>query len=192
MSLGESNLVVSEEGMKILYRTTLNMLMAISDDGLTVDNTSGNAQKAANSTLDASTARGILGGSVVRVVADGTVGPADDAATGVQAGIAGLAINDAAGNPFESASAVGSGKVPYVQGSGTVVAVDRYETADTAGSAIDWSASAGEALYASGNGLLTIAAGLTGGAAAVGATIVGIVLKAPTAADPQLVVQLRV
>ena len=40
----------------------------------------------------------------------------------------GLFINDAAGRPFESVSALGSGKAVFLDGSGTVGAVQFYET----------------------------------------------------------------
>jgi len=191
MPIGESNLVVSNAGMQVLYRGTQNSLGAIASDGLTKDNRSG-TQALANTTLSTSTSLGILAGMVVKVETDGTVGPADETNTGVQTGISGIALNDASGYSYESTSGAASEKVPYIHGTNTVVAVDVYETANTSGSALDYSAAGGFPVYASANGLLTIATGLTGGTAAAGATVVGIILQAPTSAEPTMVVQLRV
>jgi hypothetical protein len=192
MSWGQSNLVRPDSGAKILYRGTLNTYGNINATGLTVVNLAADAQAQANTTISTSTPNGILSGAVIAVTSAGTVGLANSTATGVQTGIVGIAVNNATGNVFESASAVGSGKVTYLHGTNSVIAVDKYETANTSGVAIDYSVSAGYPVYASQHGLLTIAAGLTGGAAGVGATIVGIVLDPPTATNPLLVVQLRI
>lgn len=192
MSWGQSNLVRPDSGAKILYRGTLNTYAAISATGLTVVNLAADNQAQANSTISSATPNGVLSGAVVKVSAAGTVGLANDTNTGVQVGIVGIAVNNAAGNAYESASGKGSGKITYLHGTGSVIAVDVYETADTSGSAIDYSTSAGLPVYASAHGLLTIAAGLTTGSAGVGATIVGIVIEPPTATNPLLVVQLRI
>jgi len=191
MPLGESNLVVSNAGMQVLYRGTQNTLGSIASNGLTKDNRSG-AQALANTTLNDGTSKGILGGSVVRVQSTGQVGSADDTNTGVQSGIVGIALNDATGYAYESMSGAASEKVPYIHGTNTVVAVDVYETADTSGSALDYSAANGANVYASANGLLTIEEGLSGGTAGAGATVVGVILQAPTSTEPLMVVQLRV
>ena len=66
----------------------------------------------------------------------------------------GLFINDAAGSPFENTPAVGSGKSPYVSGSGSVCEVDIWESADAAG-ALGISYTAGTLLWGSANGLVT-------------------------------------
>jgi len=188
---GQSNKIAPALELQPLYRGTLNSYCAISDEGLTVDNRSG-TQALANTTLNTATPDGILAGSVVRIVDAATVGPANDAATGVQVGIVGIAVRNAAGEAYESTSSVASGSITYLHGTGSVVEVPVYETADTAGTALDYSTAAGLPVYASANGLLTIAAGLTGGVAASGATIVGVIIEPPTASSPVMVVQLRV
>jgi len=66
----------------------------------------------------------------------------------------GLFINDAAGSPFENTPAVGSGKSPFVSGSGSVCEVDIFETGDSGG-ALGIAYAAGVLLYGSANGLLT-------------------------------------
>lgn len=174
--------------MKILYRGTLNAFSKVNEAGLTQDNRA-NAQALANTTLSSSTSRGILNGSVVAVIGAGVIGKATTASTG----IVGLAVNDAAGYPYESASAAGSGKVTYVHGSQTLVAVSIYETATFADAAvaINYSTAAGLPVYASQNGLLTIASGVDA-ALIADATIVGIVVEPPTATNPLLVVQSRI
>lgn len=65
----------------------------------------------------------------------------------------GLFINDAAGSPFENTPAVGSGKSPFVSGSGSVCEVDIFESFTSAGAAQTYAA--GDVLYGSANGLLT-------------------------------------
>jgi hypothetical protein len=186
MSWGESNLVRPDSGTKILYRGTLNSYGKIDATGLTQDNRP-NAQALANTTLSASTPVGILAGSVVAVTGAGTVGKATNASTGV----VGIAVNDAVGAPYESASGAGSGKLVYLHGSTSLIAASRYETYDDAGSTpLNYAAAYGAPVYASKNGLLTIAAGINGGAGS--AVIVGIIVEPPTASNPLLVVQLRV
>ena len=69
----------------------------------------------------------------------------------------GLFINDAAGSPFENTPAVGSGKSPFVSGSGSVCEVDIFETFGSGGGALTYVA--GDLLYGSANGLLTKEAG---------------------------------
>jgi hypothetical protein len=187
---GQSNLVVPSVEVQPLYRGTLNSYSAISDTGLTQNNRTG-TQALANTTLNAATPDGILGGSVVAIVGPAQVGPAK-AAQGVLAGIVGIAQRNAAGEAYESTSSAASGAITYIHGSDTLVSVPVFETADTAGTALDYSAAAGLPVYASANGLLTIAAGLATGAAAAGATIVGILVDPPTATNPVMVVQLRI
>jgi hypothetical protein len=183
---GVGNNPVPDRGAEILYRVTMNTLGALTTAGLTKDNfATGQAQ--ANTRLDsATTPRGILAGSVVKVVGNGQIG----AATASTDQIVGIAINNAVGNPFESASGVGSGKVPYIHGSGSVISVDLYETHDdqVVPVAINYAATAGSLVYSSQNGFLAPAAGFSGGV--VNAIAVGIILKAPTTSDPTMVVQL--
>lgn len=98
---------------------------------------------------------GQLGGHVVVHTGSYEVGvmtvPADEAPIG-------LFINDAAGSPFENTPAVGSGKSPFVSGSGSVCEVDIFETFTSGGAPVVYAA--GELLYGSANGLLTNEAGL--------------------------------
>ena len=189
---GQTSQVVPAAQVQPLYRGTLNSYSAISATGLTQSNRA-SAQQLANTTLNSSTPLGILAGSVVRVVAPATVGPAVQSNTGIQAGIVGIAELNAAGQPYESMSSVASGSISYLHGSDTLVAVPVFETYATDGTTpLDYSTAAGLPVYASANGLLTIAAGLTGGTAGVGATIVGVVVDVPTTQSPLLVVQLRI
>ena len=96
---------------------------------------------------------GQLGGHVVVHTGSYEVGVMTDP----DAAPIGLFINDAAGSPFENTPAVGSGKSPFVSGSGSVCEVDIFETFDSAGGALVYAA--GDLLYGSANGLLTKEAG---------------------------------
>jgi hypothetical protein len=100
----------------------------------------------------------------------------------------GVAINNAVGYPFESSSGVGSGKCPYIHGSGTVFSTDMYETCTQAGAAAPITYSAGSILYVSQNGLISNA--VSTAPTGVAAYAVGICLIAPSATDPFMVVQL--
>jgi len=92
---------------------------------------------------------GALGGHVVVHSGSYEVGVMTDP----DAAPIGLFINDAAGSPFENTPAVGSGKSPFVSGSGSVCEVDIFETYDAAGNPLVYAA--GNLLYGSANGLLT-------------------------------------
>jgi hypothetical protein len=186
---GVSNKITANKGLNPIYRGTLNGLCAISDLGMDRDNLTG-VQAQGNTTLSTKTPRGVLAGSVVAIVAAATVGPAL-AAAGVLAGIVGIAVRNAAGEEYESTNSEASGGITYLHGTNTVVEVPVYETKATNGTTV-LTYAAGEALYASVNGLLTNAAGLTGGAAAAGATEVAVVIDPPTASNPVLTIQLRV
>ena len=71
--IGEGSGIVPDRGLNILYRTTLNTLMNLTEDGLTKDNLATN-QAQANSRLGADTPKGILAGAVLAVGAvSGTV-----------------------------------------------------------------------------------------------------------------------
>jgi hypothetical protein len=124
-----------------------------------------------------------LAGSVVKV---GTTAGTVVAATGAASeGALGIVINNAVGYPFESSSGVASGKCAYIHGAGTVFSTDLYETYRQNGStALTYAA--GNALYASRNGLLTNYNETSAN------EIIGIVLIAPSATDPFMVVQMRI
>lgn len=189
---GQSNNVAPVYEVQPLYRGTLNTYSSLEEAGLTVNN-KGNAQALANTTLDDATPNGVLGGAVVRITGPATIGLADDANTGVQDGIVGIAIRNAAGEAFESTSSVASGVLTYIHGTGSLVKVPIYETYATNGTtALDYSSSAGKPVYASQNGLLTIEEGLNGGTAGAGATVIGVIVEPPTTSNPAMVVQLRV
>jgi hypothetical protein len=84
-------------------------------------------------------------------------------------------------------SGVGSGKLPYIHGAGTVFSTDLYEVYNSDG-ATALVYAAGNPLYASPNGLLSNQASI----GSSNQTIVGIVIVAPTTTDPFMVVQMRV
>lgn len=190
--IGEASGIVPDRGMNILYRVTLNTLGKLTDDGLTQNNYS-SPQQVANTRLSSSTPKGILAGSVVAV---GTVSGTIVAATGgngtppvdnSNVTPVGVAENNAIGYPYESSSGVGSGKCPYLSGSGSVFATDLYETALPTGLAYSTGFVPGCLVYSSANGLLCPAEDK-----ARGGTIVGVVLTAPTTTDPFMVVQMRI
>lgn len=187
--IGEASGIVPDRGMNVLYRVVLNTLGKLTDAGLTQDNYASapnSTQSAANTRLSANTPKGILAGMVVAV---GTTSGTIVAATGANQPV-GIAENNAVGYPYESMSGVGSGKVAYLSGAGSVFATDLYETANAAGAAITYTP--GDALYASANGLLI---NLTPTAESIGSpndTIIGVVLTAPSTSDPFMVVQMRI
>ena len=184
MAQGFSNLVQSDSGMKILLRGLLNSLGDADSTAFTKDNkASGTAQAVANTTVSASTPKGILGGMVVAATGAGLVGAATTTAA-----VLGLAENNAVGNAYESMSGIGSGKIPYLSGAGAVAVVDKYETSNVAGNAT-LTYAAGDALYASAQGLLTNASGVT---STTGATVVAVILVPPTTTNAQMTVQLRI
>jgi hypothetical protein len=177
--------------VEVLYRQTYNSVGAITAAGLTQNNTVGNAQKANNARwVAAKPPLGILAGSVVAVAGDFSIGPCagDSSATFDKA--VGIAVNNAVGNPYESSSAVASGKAVYAHGTGTVFNTDIYETKQTDGTA-NVSYTAGDKLYASRNGLLTNVSGMDNTNLTY-STLIGICLKAPNPSDPYMAVQLRI
>lgn len=119
---------------------------------------------------------GVLGGSVAAIkVGDDknyTVYPADGTAAYKAIG---LFVNDALGNPFDNAPAVASNKIAIAQKLASVL-VDVYEDDEFA---------IGDKLYASANGYLTKTAGADD-------TVIGIVTKVPTAADPLLGLEMSI
>jgi hypothetical protein len=168
--IGEASGIVPDKGLNILYRSTLNALGNITDAGLTEANGTNNS----SARITSDTPAGILAGMVVSVNSDGNIVKSVGTSADTEVGIA---INNAVGYAFESSSSVASGKVTYIHGSGSVIATDLYED-------VVASADAGTKLYASTDGLLTTVT--------TGATVVGVILKAATTADPFIVVQSRI
>jgi hypothetical protein len=193
--IGEASGIVPDRGMNILYRVVMNTLGKLTDAGLTQANYSTTQQKA-NTRLSSSTPNGILAGSVVAVgTTSGTIIAA--LGTGGSDGVytpVGIAENNAVGYPYESSSGVGSGKCPYLCGSGSVFATDLYETADSAAADTTANYTAGCSLYCSPNGLLTNGKLANGSSDSTGkgATVIGICLTAPSTSDPFMVVQMRI
>ncbi len=186
-----SNLPVPNQHCNVLYRQTYNTYGAINAAGLTLDNRVGNDQKVNNTRLSTTTNKGILAGSVVAVAGSQIIGAAaGDSSTYDM--VVGVAVNDAVGNPYESSSAVGSGKVVYAHGSGTVISTDIYETKQTDGTAAVTYVY-GDKLYASQNGLLTNSSGLALNPAAGPGSIteLALVLKVPTSSDPYMTFQMK-
>ena len=185
--MGSSN-PVPDQHVEVLQRQAFNTIGALATGSLTQDNRVGNAQKVANTRLNANTPKGLLAGSVVAVAGNGLIGAcAGDSTTADKA--VGIAINNAVGNPFESSSGVGSGKCVYAHGTGTVLRTDIYETYKQDGST-PVAYTAGDLLYSSQNGLLINVLDSTNNAPY--ATIIGICLSAPTATDSYLSVQMRI
>jgi len=146
------------------------------------------AQLQANTTTASITKLGCLAGSVAAVKGSGVLG----AGNGPTDAVVGLYVNDLAGNAYESSSAAASEKGVYVHGFGTYE-VNIYETHNYAGNAsILANYNAGDYLYCSQNGLLTVEEGLNGGSASAGDVIVGIITQPPTASDPIMRFNLRV
>ena len=150
-------------------RTTFNSLYELDKTCFTKSNTTlVNANKVyPNIVADVEVApTGVLGGSVAALKADAsyTVVPADGTNKPI-----GLFVNNAFGNPFDNSPAVASNKIAIAQKLASVE-VDVYEDDEFA---------IGDKLYASANGYLTKTASTDG-------TVIGIVTKLPTAADPFL------
>lgn len=163
--------------MKLLYLGGVkNSLDDLEADAFTLDNISGvpnTTQSAANTTIDATTSRGLLAGSMVAMKGSRVIGACD----GSSERPLGLLLNDVAGNANENTPAVASGKGPYVCGGGNEVELDVYETHTSAGVAQTYAA--GDLVYCSENGLISkedLGSQL----------VVGIVKKVPTASDPFL------
>jgi len=178
--------------LEVLYRQTYNTLGAITTAGLTQDNRVGNAEKVANTRLNANTPKGILAGSVVAVAGDGQIGPCAGDNTAAFDMAVGIAVNNALGNPFESSSAVASNKVVYAHGTGTVIRTDIYEIVGWGGATITYTA--GDKMYSSRNGLLINGTYLNDASSVTTgySTCVGILLQKPTSTDPYMTVQLKI
>jgi hypothetical protein len=178
-----------DKHLEVLYRQTYNSIGSADATSLTQNNTVGNAQKLANSRLIALTpSLGVLAGSVVAVTGASTIGPCvGDSSTAHDTAV-GIAVNDAVGNPYESSSAVASGKIVYAHGTGTVLRTCIYEQV-SAGSAT-YTYLPGQVVYASQNGLLSP---LDGTATRNMGTPIGIVLDPPSAANSYyMTIQLKI
>jgi len=112
----------------------------------------------------------------------------------------GIYLNDSLGNAFENTPGVASNRGPYACGSGTTVGLSVYETkkqlATTPGDVITYAA--GDAVYASVNGLVTNVLAdayeynVSGQGFVYFVTLIGIVKVAPDANSSLLVIDLRV
>ena len=150
-------------------RTTFNSLYELDKTCFTKDNTTlVNANKVyPNIAADVQVNPiGVLGGSVAALKEGSsyTVVPANGSNRPI-----GLFVNNAFGNPFDNSPAVASNKIAIAQKLASVE-VDIYEDDEFA---------IGDKLYASANGYLTKTASTDG-------TVIGVVTKLPTAADPFL------
>jgi len=186
--VGEGSGIAPDRGLNILCRVTMNTLMNLTEAGLTRDNYGANDRSTANTRMSVDTPKGLLAGQLVTV---GTVSGTVVACTGsdIDASVLigkpiGVVINNAVGYPFESSSGVASGKCPYLHGSGTVYSTDMYETFQHDGTT-PVTFTPGAIVYCSGNGLLTTTADSVG-------YMVGVVLIAPSATDPFMVIQLMI
>ena len=182
--IGEASGLAPDRGLNILYRVTMNSLMNLTETDLTQANyNNGNPESVINTRLSPNTPKGLLAGSVVKCST--TAGTVQKAVGAASEGALGIVINNAVGYPFESSSGVASGKCPYLHGSGTVFSTDLYETFRQAG-LVALAYAAGDALYASRNGLLTNYNESSAN------EVIGIVLIAPSTSDPFMVVQMRI
>jgi hypothetical protein len=182
--IGEASGIAPDRGLNILHRVTMNTLMNLTETDLTQANyNNGNAESVTNTRLSANTPKGLLAGSVVKC--SSTAGAVAKAVGGASEGALGVVINNAVGYPFESGSGVASGKCPYLCGSGSVFSTDLYETYRQDGTTA-LTFAAGNPLYASRNGLLTNYNESSAN------EVIGIVLIAPSASDPFMVVQMRI
>mgnify|MGYP000008669506 CR=1 FL=1 len=186
-----SNNPVPDQHMDVLYRQTYNSYGNITAAGLIQNNRVGNDQKANNTRLNANTNVGILAGSVVAAAGNGIIGPCAGDSSSVFDKAVGIAVNDAVGNAYESSSAVASNKCVYLHGSGTVFKTDIYETFATDGTT-SVTYAYGDKLYSSQNGLITNSSGMSNTPDASYHTLIGICLKAPTASDAYMTVQMRI
>ena len=167
--------------LKLLYLGGVkNSLDDLEDAAFTQTNRvmADDAAQALANTLLVGQSDGLLAGSVVAVHGSRVIGYCD----GEDERPLGLLINDVAGNANENTPAVASGKGPYLHGSGSVE-VDVYETFDAATGLVPLTYTFGDLLYCSRHGLLTNEVSTEG-------TVIGIVKKVPTAADPFIGLQM--
>jgi hypothetical protein len=145
-----------------------------------------------NSTLNADTPKGVLGGSVARISDDWESTLADH--TVEQGEVLGLYNLGSEGNAFENAPAAASGKVAInMHGGNFLVYVFETNSADAAYGDILASYTVGTLLYTSPFGLLTteLPSGLADHAGGVD-TVIAQVTKAPTATDLELGIKLLI
>jgi len=180
--VGEGSGIVPDRGLNILLRVSMNTILNLTDAGLTATNTCYNPT-AADVRITSDTPTGVLAGQVVMC---GTVNGTALKSDGTGAPL-GVAINNAVGYSYESMSGVGSGKLPYLHGAGSVFSTDLYEVYNSDG-ATALTYAAGNVLYVSANGNLTNQASI----GALDQTFIGVVIVAPTATDPYMVVQMRI
>lgn len=154
--------------LRILYPGDRNTLSTLASGAFTRKNFG--APGATSARITADSPDGALGGMVAKYSGDYEVDISDNHK------VAGIFINDVAGNPFENTPAVASGKAPMLTSMGSYE-TDIYETRNEANSA-DVSYVAGDSLYVSDFGLLTTEN--------TGSPVVGTVSKAPSATDPFL------
>lgn len=178
--------------LKLLYLGTRNSIEGLESAAFTKLNAGAfpavSAQLAANLTTVGVKKLGCLAGSVAAVKGEGILG----AGAAPTDACVGLFVNDLAGNAFESSSAAASEKGVYVHNFGTYE-VNIYETHSYDGlTNIMADYAAGKYLYCSQNGLLTVVEGLNGGVVPAGAVVMGLITKAPTAADPFMRFNLKV
>lgn len=166
--------------IELLYPGRRNSLYVLEADGFTKLNFIPGTT--VNSLLDANTPRGVLGGSVAGLAGNLVVGAGNAAKKPL-----GIYINNAVGNPFENTPAIGSGIAPFMNQFGSY-RIFVWETHDAAGMNAHLYAP-GNVLYCSANGLLTKeAAGGAGGHA----DPLAVCVKAPSASDLSMVIELRV
>ncbi len=197
MSLGFSSSDLKNTGslLRVLYSISKDTICNVTSDAFTQSNPASVTAPASVSTtlaLNHVTKRGALSGSVAFLRGDLEVGGPDTSwASGHICVPMGLFLNDAVGNAYENTPAVASGKNTVLRGG--VVSIKVYETQALTNpyAALDWKA--GDKVYASANGLLTNRAAdshevlIQSGTA----TVMGIVLSAPSATSGELVVKLN-
>lgn len=203
--------------LEIRYAGHRNSYGVLTEDGFTQTNPSSPNADAGNTSgtwANQTNSTGVLGGSVAFTRPDvgsnyiggpGYTGGAAVTAAGAVLPL-GLFINDAVGNAYENTPAIASGKCPYLCDHG-LHQVDLYETiAINAGTLSDGTAiladgaityTSGLKLYASENGILTCVPEdayevVHGGFTVANATVVAVVVQAPTAASATMVVALRI
>jgi len=204
--------------LDIRYPGHRNSWGVLTEDSFTQSNPSSPTADTANTATtwaNQVNTSGVLGGSVAFTRPDvgsnyiGGPGYTSAGAAVTEAGAnvpLGLFINDAVGNAYENTPGIASGKGPYVCSGGTYK-VDLYEDVSTLGGtlsdgtavAIDATITytAGMRLYASDNGILTgipedTYENVSGGFSVLEATVIGVVLQAPSSADAFMVIDLRI
>lgn len=165
--------------LKPLKKVTCSSKYALATSAFDLNNTpSGSFRLNPNSTINANTPKGVLGGMVARVSGDW------EAREGIHtAAPLGLFANDSEGYPFENSPAIASGIVPIYQDGGDFLSY-LFETNDheTAYASILGSYTPGAKLYCSAFGLLTPQLPSDHGTPGSD-DVVAICAKVPTASD---------